>query len=62
MTECRYITVREAAQILGVSTSTIRNFLLKNHYFKGKRIGRQLRIERDSFTDYVNRTDTNSSD
>ena len=60
MMECRYISVRDAAQILGVSTSTIRNFLLKNQYFKGKRVGRQLRIEKDSFTDYVNGTDANA--
>lgn len=48
-----YMTVQEAAKILGVSCMTIRNFLLKEHYFKGFRIGRQLRIDRISFQEYL---------
>ena len=48
-----YMTIQEAAEILGVSCMTIRNFLLKKHYFKGLRIGRQLRIDRESFQVYL---------
>lgn len=48
-----YMTVQEAAEILGVSCMTVRNFLLKEHYFKGLRIGRQLRIDRISFQKYL---------
>lgn len=48
-----YITTQEAAEILNVSSTTIRNFLLKKHYFKGKRFGKQLRIDRESFMEYV---------
>lgn len=48
-----YMTVQEAAEILGVSCMTIRNFLLKEHYFNGLRIGRQLRIEKLSFQEYL---------
>lgn len=48
-----YMTIQDAAEILGVSCMTIRNFLLKEHYFKGLRIGRQLRIERTSFQEYL---------
>lgn len=48
-----YMTVQEAANTLGVSCMTIRNFLLKEHYFKGFRIGRQLRIDRISFQEYI---------
>ena len=42
-----YITIRQAADMLGVSDSTIRNFLLKDHLFKGRRFGKQLRIEKN---------------
>ena len=48
-----YITIRQAAEILGVSDATIRNFLLKDHLFEGKRFGRQIRIEKDSFQDFI---------
>lgn len=48
-----YMTVQEAAEMLGVSCMTVRNFLLKEHYFKGLRIGRQLRIEKASFQEYL---------
>lgn len=48
-----YITIRQAAAILGVSESTIRNFLLRDHLFQGKRFGRQLRIEKESFEQFV---------
>ncbi len=48
-----YITIRQAAEILGVSDATIRNFLLKNHLFTGKRFGRQIRIEKDSFQEFI---------
>ena len=33
-----YITVKEAAQILGVSEATVRNLLLKQKLFKARRI------------------------
>ncbi len=49
-----YITIRQAATILGVSDSTIRNFLMKYHYFDGKRFGRQLRIDKESFDRFIN--------
>lgn len=52
-----YITIREAAAILGVSESTIRNFLLKDHLFEGKRFGRQLRIERESFQKFIKKAE-----
>ena len=48
-----YITIRQAAETLGVSEATIRNFLLKKHLFNGKRFGRQLRIEKESFQKFV---------
>lgn len=48
-----YMTVQEAAEMLGVSCMTVRNFLLKEHYFKGLRIGRQLRIDKISFQEYL---------
>ena len=48
-----YITIRQAAEILGISDATIRNFLLKDHLFEGKRFGRQIRIEKDSFQDFI---------
>ncbi|MEY8334902.1 helix-turn-helix domain-containing protein [Lachnospiraceae bacterium 47-T17] len=48
-----YISVREAARKLGVSTQTIRNLILKHHAFKAKRIGRQFRISKKSFEKYV---------
>ncbi len=52
-----YITIRQAAAILGVSDSTIRNFLTKYHYFDGKRFGRQLRIDKKSFDKFINQAD-----
>lgn len=52
-----YITIRQAAAILGVSESTIRNFLLKDHLFKGKRFGRQLRIEKESFEEFIKKSE-----
>lgn len=48
-----YITINQAASILGVSEQTIRNFLLNKKYFNGKRFGRQLRIEKRSFLEYI---------
>lgn len=54
-----YMTVQEAAEILGVSCMTVRNFLLKEHYFKGFRIGRRLRIDRVSFQEYLSRAKIN---
>lgn len=48
-----YISVRDAARKLGVSTQTIRNLILKDHAFKAKRIGRQFRISKKSFEKYV---------
>ena len=48
-----FITIKEAAEILGVSEVTIRNFLLKNKFFKAKRFGRQIRIEKKSFYEYM---------
>lgn len=50
-----YITINQAASILGVSEQTIRNFLLSKKYFNGKRFGRQLRIEKRSFLEYIER-------
>jgi excisionase family DNA binding protein len=52
-----YITIRQAAEALGVSEATIRNFLLKDHLFKGKRFGRQIRIEKDSFQEFVRQSE-----
>lgn len=52
-----YITIRQAAEILGVSDATIRNFLLKDHLFTGKRFGRQIRIEKDSFQKFVKQSE-----
>lgn len=52
-----YITIRQAAETLGVSEATIRNFLLKKHLFNGKRFGRQLRIEKESFQKFVRQSD-----
>lgn len=49
----QYITIQQAAKTLGVSEATIRNFLLKKHLFNGKRFGRQLRIEKESFQKFV---------
>lgn len=51
-----YMTVQEAAKMLGVSCMTIRNFLLKKHYFNGVRIGRQLRIDSESFQAYLTKS------
>lgn len=51
-----YITINQAASILGVSEQTIRNFLLSKKYFNGKRFGRQLRIEKRSFLEYIERS------
>ena len=47
-----YLTVIEAAQMLGISANTVRTFLKKG-YFKGKRFGRQYRIERVSFLEFL---------
>ena len=52
-----YITVKEAAQILGVSDATIRNLLLKQKLFKARRIGKQLRINKESFFAYLEKTE-----
>lgn len=51
-----YITINQAASILGVSEQTIRNFLLNKKYFNGKRFGRQLQIEKHSFLEYIERS------
>ena len=48
-----YLTVKQAADILGVSESTIRNFLNKRNYFNGKKFGKQYRIEKESFENYI---------
>lgn len=53
----QYITIQQAAKTLGVSEATIRNFLLKEHLFNGKRFGRQLRIEKESFQKFVGQAD-----
>lgn len=47
-----YITVKEAAQILGISEATVRNLLLKQKLFKARRIGKQLRINKESFFEF----------
>ena len=52
-----YITVKEAAQILGVSEATVRNLLLKQKLFKARRIGKQLRINKESFLEYLEKTE-----
>ena len=49
--------VEEAAQILGVSEATVRNLLLKQKLFKARRIGKQLRINKDSFMGYLDKTE-----
>ena len=55
-----YITIRQAAEILGESDATIRNFLLKEHLFEGKRFGRQIRIEKESFENFVKNSHINT--
>jgi len=52
-----YITVKEAAEVLGVSETTVRNFVLKRKLFKARRIGKQLRIMRESFLEYLDRSE-----
>ena len=52
-----YITVKAVAEILGVSETTVRNFVLKQKLFKARRIGKQLRINRDSFMEYLEKTE-----
>ncbi len=52
-----YITVKEAAQILGVSEATVRNLLLKQKLFSGRRIGKQLRINMESLQDYLKKVE-----
>lgn len=52
-----FITIKEAASILGVSEVTVRNFLLKKKFFKAKRFGRQIRIEKKSFYEYMDKSD-----
>lgn len=52
-----YITVKEAALMLDVSDATIRNLLLKQKLFKGRRIGKQLRINKESFLEYLQKTE-----
>lgn len=51
-----YISVKDAANKLGVSSQTIRNLILKNHAFQAKRIGRQFRINKKSFEQYIRRS------
>lgn len=48
-----YISVHEAAKILGVSQMTIRNFLIQKHYFIGKKFGKQYRIDKESFEYFI---------
>lgn len=52
-----YMTVKEAAMILGVSETTVRNFVLKQKLFKARRIGKQLRINKESFMEYLEKTE-----
>jgi len=52
-----YLTVKDAAQMLGVSDATIRNLLLKQKLFKARRIGKQLRINKESFFTYLEKTE-----
>lgn len=52
-----YMTVKEIAEILGVSETTVRNFVLKQKLFKARRIGKQLRINRESFQEYLEKTE-----
>lgn len=52
-----YMTVKEVAEILGVSETTVRNFVLKQKLFKARRIGKQLRINRESFLEYLEKTE-----
>lgn len=52
-----YITVKEVAEILGVSETTVRNFILKQKLFKARRIGKQLRINKESFMEYLDKTE-----
>lgn len=47
-----YITAKEAAKILGVSKVTIYNFL-KQGLFRGKRFGKQIRIDLKSFNEFI---------
>lgn len=49
----KFISVKEAAKTLGVSQATIRNFILKEKLFKACRVGKQLRIDFDSFERYM---------
>lgn len=48
----KYITVQEAATMLNLSSNTIRRLLMKEE-FEGKRFGRQIRISRSSFDEYI---------
>lgn len=52
-----YITVKEAAGILGVSEATVRIFLLKQKLFTAKRFGKQYRIDKESFYEYLRKTE-----
>ena len=52
-----YMTVKEVSEILGVSETTVRNFVLKQKLFKARRIGKQLRINRASFQEYLEKTE-----
>lgn len=51
----KYITVQEAATMLNLSSNTIRRLLAKED-FEGKRFGRQIRINRSSFQEYIKRS------
>lgn len=51
------MTVKEVSEILGVSETTVRNFVLKQKLFKARRIGKQLRINRASFEEYLGKTE-----
>lgn len=48
----KYITVQEAATTLNLSSNTIRRLLAKEE-FEGKRFGRQIRINKSSFEEYI---------
>ena len=55
MTE--YITLKDAARILGVSQVTVKNFILRDKLFKAKKFGRQYRIDKESFAEYIEKSE-----
>lgn len=48
-----YLTVTEAAKICEVSTSAIYHWIKQKDYFKSKKVGGTIRIDKKSLLKYI---------